>query len=409
MRWRLVDRLFVQKGSLLAGAAVTIATGVLAFARSLEPWLLVWAAAIVPLTGARLHLALRYQRQMAGRTAAARGPVEIVTPEAWAQRFTYGAWAFGALWGAASLVLLMPGHHFEKMLIIWAQAGIATGAVMRNHVSPAAALGQSLLIQLSLMLVAIATLNPFYAGFSVLILLHIATMRSTARHLGAQAIALLRADVEKTALLDNLNRLNDELRQSNAVLSALSMTDDLTGIANRRRFFARLNDDWYRCRRQGMPLSLLLIDVDHFKAFNDHYGHPAGDACLRAVAATLETTLQRSGDIAARYGGEEFAVLLSVEPDGAEEIARRVHDAIATLAIPHQRAPGGTLTVSIGIATVRPGPAATPGRLIEAADRGLYQAKRDGRDRSCFGEVSTTARTADPRAPRQPQGIASDS
>lgn len=390
MHWRLADRLFEQQTSLLLGAIATLCTGALAFAQTRDPWLLAWAGSVIPLTGVRLWLARRYRRQVAGRAPELRGSGEASNPSGWARRFSYGAWGFGALWGTAGCVLLFPGHGFLKFLLISTQAGMAGGAVLRNHVSPAAALGQSLLIEVPLLPITLATGNPFYLAFSVLVLLHLATVRSSVRHLGEQSTALLRSDAEKAALLEDLGRLNTQLRHSNAALAELSMTDELTAIANRRGFFAQLQQDWRRCQRHETHLSLLLIDVDRFKAFNDRYGHPAGDACLRAVATAISDTLHRTEDSAARYGGEEFAVLLpAVDAHGTLAVARRLRKAIAALAVPHADLGGGVLTVSIGAATVQPTHATAQDALIEAADRRLYEAKQGGRDRCCIEEIVT--------------------
>ena len=167
-------------------------------------------------------------------------------------------------------------------------------------------------------------------------------------------------------------------------LASLATTDGLTGLANRRAFDERLADEWARARRDGTQLSLLLIDVDHFKKFNDHYGHMAGDGCLRALGRILAANAKRPADLAARYGGEEFAVLLpNTGPDGCAEVGEAIRQALHELAMLHaQNPPSRLVTASVGAATSVPSQAAMDcDTLVAAADRALYTAKDSGRDR----------------------------
>lgn len=167
-------------------------------------------------------------------------------------------------------------------------------------------------------------------------------------------------------------------------LASLATTDGLTGLANRRAFDERLLEEWARARRDGTQLSLLLIDVDHFKKFNDHYGHLAGDGCLRALGRILSAHAKRPADLAARYGGEEFAVLLpNTGPDGCAEVGEGIRRALHELAMLHaQNPPSRLVTASVGAATSLPSQAATDcSMLVAAADRALYAAKDSGRDR----------------------------
>lgn len=167
-------------------------------------------------------------------------------------------------------------------------------------------------------------------------------------------------------------------------LAALATSDGLTGLANRRHFDERLAEEWARAKRDGTPLSLLLIDVDHFKKFNDQYGHQAGDACLRSLARTLVAEVRRPADLSARYGGEEFALLLpNTEPDGCEQVGERIRKALCDLGMLHAlNLPSKLVTVSLGGATNVPAEGASDcTALVAAADRALYAAKDKGRDR----------------------------
>ena len=174
-----------------------------------------------------------------------------------------------------------------------------------------------------------------------------------------------------------------ELKRYRDFLATLSLTDCLTGIPNRRRFDEFLKSEWWCAARTGRPLSLILADVDYFKAYNDHYGHPAGDRCLKTVAQTLAEGLSRRTDLVARYGGEEFAcVLPATDHTGAMAIAERLRERVASRRSDHPLSPVCPfVTVSMGVATLRPDPHMEPQTLIESADHRLYQAKQAGRNR----------------------------
>jgi len=162
--------------------------------------------------------------------------------------------------------------------------------------------------------------------------------------------------------------------------------DGLTQIANRRTFDQRLEIEWQRSAREHLPLSLLLCDVDFFKRYNDRYGHPAGDDCLRTVAKAIESCIRRPADLAARYGGEEFAVILpNTVREGATFIAEEICHVIAGLHIPHEASfVKDQVSLSIGISTAMPERNVHPRSLIESADKGLYLAKNQGRDRAVY-------------------------
>jgi len=171
------------------------------------------------------------------------------------------------------------------------------------------------------------------------------------------------------------------LEQSNEQLEHLSTTDALTGLANRRSFDHSLQSEWQRSGRKQQPLSLLMIDVDHFKRYNDHYGHIAGDACLRQIAGTLRACAQRSGELVARYGGEEFAILLpGASVEDACMVAQRCMDELSKAGISHANSPvSPLLTCSIGVATVVANHELVPESLIRCADEALYRVKSAGR------------------------------
>ncbi|MRW89490.1 diguanylate cyclase [Duganella sp. FT80W] len=174
------------------------------------------------------------------------------------------------------------------------------------------------------------------------------------------------------------------LREQTMVLRSQTFSDGLTGIANRRHFDVAMEKEHRRAKRGATPLSLLMIDIDHFKAYNDHYGHQKGDQCLIQVAAALADMLKRPCDLMARYGGEEFAMILpETDVEQAMLMAETIRARAQELAIPHERTTDAAqlVTVSIGIATQLPDLPVEIEALIGAADRALYQAKRNGRNR----------------------------
>lgn len=168
-------------------------------------------------------------------------------------------------------------------------------------------------------------------------------------------------------------------------LAILAVQDGLTGLANRRHFDDRLQQEWRRAERDATPLSLLMVDVDNFKKYNDQYGHPAGDACLKAIGRLIAAEARRPADLAARYGGEEFVLLLpNTDQVGCASVAARLHEALQQVSIPHaQNLPTKRVTLSVGGATAWPTPETTDNHvsLVTAADRALYAAKHGGRDR----------------------------
>lgn len=175
------------------------------------------------------------------------------------------------------------------------------------------------------------------------------------------------------------------LKAQSDLLRSLAFVDGLTGVANRRRFEDALQVEWRACRRDGRPLTLLMIDVDHFKLFNDHYGHLEGDLCLKRVAAAIAQLAFRAHDVVARYGGEEFACLLpGVSEQDAVLKAEALCRAIEQLTIPHaMSSAAAVVTVSIGVASLVPDDTSEPSLLVGAADAALYQAKATGRNRVC--------------------------
>ena len=180
-----------------------------------------------------------------------------------------------------------------------------------------------------------------------------------------------------------LQESQQRLAEMNKRLMRLSILDGLTGIPNRRRFDESLGIEWKRAMRNKTPISLILMDIDYFKLYNDHYGHQEGDECLKKVAKTLESLIQRPTDLVSRYGGEEFVALLpETGPDGAKILAERMRQTVEELCIPHQQSKvSKCVTLSLGVASVVPERGESAEKLVEMADKALYKAKQSGRNR----------------------------
>ncbi len=189
--------------------------------------------------------------------------------------------------------------------------------------------------------------------------------------------------VTQAKVEEELKRLNEQLVEANKKLEHLANYDVLTEVANRRNFMEIFDKEWKRNRRNERPLSLIMIDVDFFKAYNDNYGHQAGDECLRRIAPLLEEVLTRPGDMVARYGGEEFVVILpETDLEGTTLIAEKLREKIESAQILHVASTiSDYVTISLGTATTVPSIRKKPDSLIAAADEALYKAKRSGRNR----------------------------
>lgn len=175
-----------------------------------------------------------------------------------------------------------------------------------------------------------------------------------------------------------IQKQSDELKRMNKKLEELSQTDSLTGVFNRFMFDKTVKAEWNRCKRQFIPLSLIMIDIDFFKAFNDNYGHQLGDDCIRQVAGVLLAHTKRSSDIVSRYGGEEFAIILPyMEKENALTLAEQIREMVEELAIPHEDSSiSEYVTISLGVNTVIPSNGSSIEEFIRTTDKALYKAKK---------------------------------
>ena len=217
------------------------------------------------------------------------------------------------------------------------------------------------------------------------------------RHLTHVASRLAEGELDSRVEVGNMRmidmrRLATTVNTMAEILEKLALTDSLTSVANRRQFDAAIAGELKRSTRMKKGLALLILDVDKFKNYNDLYGHGAGDLCLKRIAETLQSTVQRPSDLVARYGGEEFVVLLpDTDAPGAHAVASDLLAAVRGLNITHAAWERGIVTVSIGLAVSSPMTGMDAGRLIERADQALYAAKQAGRDRALMNETITFA------------------
>ncbi|NLY26939.1 MAG: diguanylate cyclase [Alcaligenaceae bacterium] len=219
---------------------------------------------------------------------------------------------------------------------------------------------------------------------AVVLLLWVGKRHSERLHHEAAQQARLREAVARAnqELEHKVQQRTAELKEANLRLERLSSLDGLSGLSNRRIFDETLLAEWQRAQRHGHWLALIMLDIDHFKAYNDNYGHQAGDACIQALAGVLSRSLRRAGELVARYGGEEFVFILpGSDPDAASREAERIRQAVEALALPHAHSTTApVVTVSLGVAATIPGADQSTDALLKAADDALYRAKRAGRN-----------------------------
>lgn len=356
-----------QLGSGLASnlmGSLTVAALVWGYAPHAS--VLSWVALVLAVTGYRWKL----RRALPDLESAS---VSAMT-RAW-HRLRAGIVASGLAWGSASVLAFPAESALHQAAFVMVVGGMTAGAVpmLAVRFTPYAISCLTVLLPMAVRLAAEGTSAHILLGATTLVL----------------AVMMLRS-------ARNFSRLFQESARLRARLERQASIDSLTGLANRREFDRVAEREWRAASRTQSCMSVLVLDADYFKAYNDHYGHVQGDDCLWQISECLRESLHRPKDLAARIGGEEFMVLLpDCAAEGALEVAERIRNTVRARAIPHVRSPiTDTVTLSIGTASTVPTPDATLRQLIERADRALYKAKGSGRDRVCALGAASLARTS---------------
>jgi diguanylate cyclase (GGDEF)-like protein len=372
-RWQLVSSLYDQVRSLIEGSVALL--GLLAICALYTGWWGFWAQAAVALVVTIVRLF-----HWRGFVRARRAAHSTRSPEAWARDYTIGICTMASLWATTVAIVTFRFQDMQLLgFVLLVQNAWLAGAGVRNAASPSAILGQTLV-----------TIVPTIVCtfFSTGILMRLLSPGCFFFLLISLKIGRFYGD-QMMSVMDSEQRL----AAANEQLLKLSCTDGLTGIANRRAFDERFAADWAFAVREALDITVVIVDVDYFKRYNDHYGHLAGDDCLRAVAGHVAGTVLRASDLAARYGGEEFVVLLPGSGEqGAVEVAERLRSAVSDANIPHESSPFGRVTISVGVATLAPGLNDQPAALMTLADQALYNAKQGGRNRVCMAPPPRTVR-----------------
>lgn len=337
--------------SMIGNLAIGLLTTILFYSKIDQGLLLTWFTAVVLINLGRGTLALVYNSM----------EIPIDKARRWMTYFLIGVLMSGITWGSTCLLFAGTLEHEQHYVLGFILGGLAGGAAP-----------------------ILASVRGAYILFLLTTMVPVVLMLLMQGDLTSQTMAGM-FTVFILIMLMTAIRIHKLMRDSIVLrhkLDHMAHVDQLTGIPNRRSFDESLQQEWARARREHYLLSLIMIDIDHFKPFNDNLGHQAGDVALQKVAKILHAEARRPGDIAARFGGEEFGLLLPrTDKPGAGEIAEHLRRNIRNLAIPHPVAPGGYLTISLGISCAIPSSGQSLDELISQADAALYEAKAAGRDR----------------------------
>ena len=324
--------------------------------------LLIWFLLIIVVSAGRF-LSLRAFRD------AARGT--YFNQDTWRRYFVIGACAAGLVWSAAGVLLFHPDSFPHQVFLAFVLGGMVAGAIpLLSSVKPAyPCFAIPAVLPISIQMLAVGDRIHLIMGLMTVIF----------------GVAMLASSAQVQRIFAESNRLRHQLSSSmeaGQALERLARLDALTGIPNRRLFEEELEKEWARAEREKSSLSIITADIDHFKEYNDRYGHPAGDRCLKQVAQAMESALLRPADTIARIGGEEFAFLLpQTTVSGAKSVAQLISKRIIELDLPHEGAPAtGQVTLSFGVAASDESSITSAAELLRASDMALYDAKRHGRN-----------------------------
>lgn len=334
-------------------------------------WLMIWVTASLFVIIGRALGGIAYRSKRFPHVAI----------RSWANSLVFFAWVSGLLWGGALGLIVAVGSDNEVMFAVCVALSGITLSIAHVSYWPMYAAFELPVMTLASIGFAMSDrpghwpLAGAAAAMTVILLV-------VSRRLARQVLHAHKLAAANQALVESLGERGKALEQACDALERVSRTDPLTGLANRRSRDARLSDEWERSLRNGGPLAVVAIDVDHFKRFNDTHGHAEGDHALKAVAEMLMAGIRGPIDLAARHGGEEFMLILpGVDLAGAASIAERVRVMVATCSKDAGFALPEKVTVSLGVASMQPAPGRSVHELTIAADAALYRAKLAGRNR----------------------------
>ena len=326
------------------------------------PVLLSWSGLLVAVTGARFLTLLAF------RNASPKSESALAV---WTKYFLAGTCAAGVVWGLSGILLFHPSSFPHQVVLAFLLGGMVAGAV------PLLSSVRHAYWCFAILVVVPISIRMMWVGDRIHLIMGLL--------MAIFGLAMLATSVQVHRLFRDSEKLRRELFSSSEVAQALEYLvrlDSLTGIPNRRLFEEELSKEWARAKRDNVALSLIMADIDHFKEYNDHYGHPAGDLCLVEVAQAMHHVLSRPGDVVARIGGEEFAFLLpQTDLSGAISVAEQIRERVLALNLPHAVSPvASQVTLSFGVSSSELASVSSPAELIRASDMALYEAKRCGRN-----------------------------
>jgi len=371
---KCLELMYVQAANAYASSIVAGGVLVTLFAGHADPRLL---AGFVIAYGAMIAV-----RHAMGRRFAALPP-ESRDGGRWLARARIAITICGVLWGAFAVGLAAVADPYRLAAVVITIGALVSGAVAAYAVTPSVFLGFTVPAMLPLAGWLLLQPQPEAKLLGGLVAAWLLFMTSAALRFRRFALAALNLQFIHAETLVQLAAERDRAEALAGQLEVLSSTDPLTGLANRRALDEALDAAWATSAATRLPMALVLCDIDHFKVYNDTYGHPQGDVALRKVADVLAAQAARMGATAARFGGEEFALLMpQADAKSAWQASETLREAIAAMRLPHVGSANGILTGSFGVATLVPDRASTVTTLVERADQALYRAKRSGRNRT---------------------------
>ncbi len=361
-------RLIMSQIPTMQTASVVVAVVLCYSVRYIVPRsdILLWFMLVIGIVLSRAFLSVRFARVRDSNFDGVR----------WKNAYLYATFASGVVWGYSAIILFPSGDTGLISLFVLVIASLSAATTVSHSAIRSGPAVWMLPAMLPYAARCIAEWKEPENTIGVLIVIYLVTLLRYSLNHNDVITSSIGLRFENTRLLD-------KLRHANEVLRRVSARDGLTGLANRRAFDEFLDKEWRRAVREKRPISVIMLDIDHFKPYNDHYGHQAGDHCLRKVAAVIQASLKRPSDFAARYGGEEFVVVLpDTGAQGSNEVAEIMRREVEAMSVLHAHsAVSGVITISAGTASLVPQDGMTSSGLIRLVDKALYAAKQGGRNR----------------------------